>query len=202
MKSSAFFRREPLLRYPEPLYPQGGCEISSVSTGRFFDAVKRPLLSMIMTGLLPIGVLSCDINSSAPPEAGIPNIGSFLKEAEVRELLIEKFKARGLAITEDVPFMARNLQFNADGYDEVKAVGFEFNSLADLWGDFEHPEDFLSDQEISLMDEWNSGDGPFFLVIDGMQSRYFTLEEREQLLSMLQTEIDDYLDYLVDKGVI
>ncbi len=46
-------------------------------------------------------------------------------------MLLEKFTEAGIAIQEDFQFKERDIQFTADGYDDQKAVGYEYISFND-----------------------------------------------------------------------
>ncbi|MEW5848334.1 MAG: hypothetical protein AB2A00_05945 [Myxococcota bacterium] len=88
-----------------------------------------------------------------------------LTEAEGCAILKKIFEARGYSIQENVHFQEGNVSFNADGWDPVKRVGFEY--MTHGAGDY---EDLDGDEMNELVERMKKGELFFFIIDQAMEA--------------------------------
>ena len=192
------FTRIAVVHYPPPLYPRYGHTIPCrIQTSYWSRWPKKRLVKTLITGLFPLafsGCLTGDISDPSPLS---------LSEAEARFVLFEKFSRQGLHIEQDGRFSQAQVSFSADGYDAEKRIGYEYRSYYyDEDGEEIGYEPELSTTELAQIKEWNEHDGPYFLFLDQKSYTFSNEEEREAYLQQLESDIDDYLADLVQRGIL
>jgi hypothetical protein len=154
---------------------------------------------MIMAGLIPLSLYAC----SEPLSGDVAS--SYISEDEARQILLEKFTQKGLNITEDFQFSLDSVTFNADGFDAQKKVGYEYLYNNDYQYENENgtnADEALSEEELSLLENWNMNQGPYFLTLKAGYYIFYEDREKEEQLRHLESDIDEYLAYLINQGII
>lgn len=102
-----------------------------------------------------------------------------LSETKACDLLARLFRARGYAVTRNIPFREYGVSFHIDGWDPKARVGFEFLTSED-----EDHDDLTLDEYKTLMEAQQRGEVALFIV-----------DEVEPLSAAeLTTSVEEFLD--------
>lgn len=102
-----------------------------------------------------------------------------LSETKACDLIARLFRARGYAVTRNIPFREYGVSFHIDGWDPKARVGFEFLTSED-----EDHDDLTLDEYKTLMDAQQRGELALFVV-----------DEVEPLsVAELSATVEEFLD--------
>lgn len=106
-----------------------------------------------------------------------------LSETKACDLLARLFRARGYAVTRNIPFREYGVSFHIDGWDSAARVGFEFLTSED-----EDHDDLTLQEYKTLMAAQQRGELSLFIV-----------DEVEPLSAGdLQASVEEFLDELAE----
>ncbi len=190
----ADFARKPLSRYPEPAYPEL-CDHRVPAAGMSASLKRAIALALIGSGA-SLTTAGCFGGSMLMGDAPSPYLEScVVTDTTARAVLLEAFEQRGYQINEDYPIGTGALSFEADGFDKVATVGFEYQAHSE--GD---SLDFAVEEQLW---QWNQGDGPFFLILD--EATYDCDgygSDEASALDELRVQVEAFFTSLADQGAI
>lgn len=91
---------------------------------------------------------------------GPGTLPGMVREADGCEILHSVFTARGYPVQRDVPFSEAGVAFNADGWDPIARVGFEY-----ITSEADDRKDLAPDEMAELAARMERGE-LFFLIVD------------------------------------
>jgi hypothetical protein len=197
----SMFKRNSVRRYPMPQYPRFRTIRQSIAceAPRSHRGIKR-IIELMTLGAVPLALLTgCQTGDDSNSQflSGAPSpIGHGFTESEVYTLFTSLAAFRGLEIQPNFEYNGNNVTFNADGYDQDKRVGYEFMTLTDLF-----TKD-LSEHEIDLLQESFNKKGPYFLILREWDYSWENDQEEVATHTRIFCDITDFLETLVDHGVI